>query len=397
MRGDGLRAARRVSWLAAALVALVAGAQESEEPAVLGQPADWALDDAEAETAIPLPAGSALHLEPDRGSEVLAYLPEVRLPLLGSRGPWVRVRYGDRIGWVDVEAPLSPSKAPGPPAVSVPEPLDLGPGWLEEELGPYTLFSQVSDRGLIDDLGRVARDHARLYAERYGLPAAETGGRVVLFGGREPFLEFQRARGHELAEDHVDGYFRSPDLVVLCHGFRSRRETAATLIHELTHLLTWRALNAGGRASASLPPWLEEGLADDLSLARIDRQGRLRAEPLGPTNLHYGRRLGAILRELTHDVAEEGTAPSLPALMAMDDAAFRGGDARLHYVMASLWIRHLLADDQLAAGFRAFLAAVAGGGSAHPDALAGHLGHDWPRLSSGFRGWLLRQRARFGV
>ncbi len=64
-----------------------------------------------------------------------------------------------------------------------------------------------------------------------------------------------------------------------------------------------------------------------------------------------------------------------------------------------LWIRYLLSggDSELAEGFRAYLARAAAGGRTDPEELRSHLDQGWPQLASGFRGWLVLQRARFGL
>ncbi len=390
-----------LSALALLALTVPATAQEAgDEPAILGQPAGWAVEADDASSLVEIAEGSALYAEPDRGSLVITLLPDVRLPLVLAHGRWVKVRYGDRLGWVDLESPF-PRERPQTPRREVlfePEPrfdpLELGTGWMQEEAGPYTLLSQVHDPGLIDDLLGVAVDHARLYVERYGLPEKEIGGSLILLPDRQAMTEFRRARGHELIESRIDGYFHSPDLVILFRGFKSRQQLAATVIHELTHLVSWQVLRAGGRFPASLPPWLEEGMAEDLSLSNLQR-GRLRAEPLGPGNLRHGRRLGVVLWQLEQEVVAQGTAPSLPALLAMDKDAFLSSDSELNYRMSAFWVRYLLSDEGgLATGFQAYLASVAEGGSSDSAVLLKSLGRTWPQLRSGFRGYLVRHRTR---
>jgi hypothetical protein len=80
-------------------------------------------------------------------------------------------------------------------------------------------------------------------------------------------------------------------------------------------------------------------------------------------------------------------------LLRMERAPFLAGEGELHYALSALWVRYLL-DGGLAAPFRAWLAAVAAGGDAGPEALRSHLGRDWTRLEQGFRAWLDRQVRR---
>ena len=377
---------------------LAAAVAAQEEPAtVLGQPAGWSVED--ATTLIDIAGDSALYLEPDPSSHRLAVLPPGRLPLLESRDGWVKVRFGDRVGWVDLDAPPVPTLAPVTTGVETPAtaPLELGPGWIREQLGPYTLRSQVKDRKLIDFLARIGRDHQRLYTERYGLKLEkETLGNVVLFSDHQGFLEFQRSRGHEIADVLTTGYYHVPDLVVMYQGKFTRRQLAATLVHELTHLLSWEALRGVIREADGLPRWLDEGLAQDLSMSGFDGRGNLRAEPLGPANLLFGHRLGGLLFETERRIALE-RAPSLLELMALKKDRFLNGDSQLHYLMSAFLIRYLLSEEtQLAPGFRSYLAWAAGGGSLSPDELGSRLGRDWEQVMKGYKLWLLKQRERFG-
>ena len=323
------------------LLGLVTGNQAAEPAAAqeepLGRPAGWAVED--STSLVTVAGGSALHLEPDPAALVLLILPAVQLPLVESRDRWVKVRYGDRVGWVDLEGGRAPRAAP--PVrheVAEPEPLAIGEGWRQGELGPYELFRRFEEPGLIDELGRVAGQHARLYVERYGLEVGEVAGSVLLFAGRREFLEFQRSRGHEV-ENRIDAYFHSPRTVVMYRARGRRGKLAASLIHELTHLLTWQALGAGRRVGSPLPPWLEEGMAEDLALSRLDRRDRLVASPLAPTNLRFGRRLGARLLELEQKIGPGGTAPALPQLLAMDEDAFTSSDIEVNYFMSACFVR----------------------------------------------------------
>ncbi len=384
--------------LAAVFLAAVSPAAHvaaQEEP--LGQPAGWAVTD--SESLIAIAPGSELHIEPDQATRLITVLPDARLPLVEVRDNWVKVRYGDHVGWVDLEAPREPARAPAPRLVVIePEPLDIGEGWLKDVLGPYKLFSKGSEPTLIDLLGRVAGEHARIYAERYGLALnAELTGSVMLFAGRQSFLDFQRSRGHDAAENRIDAYFHSPDTVLMYRGRGSRHKLAATLIHELTHLINWQTLRA--RGETSIPPWLDEGMAEDLSMSRIDRKDRLVMEPLGPTNLRFGRHLGVRVYELGQKMALGGTAPSLRQLLAMDEETFLAGDVQLHYLMSALWIRYLLSDvdSELAGGFRAFLASVAVGGRPDSEELRSRLGRGWQQLAGDYRGWLSIRQARLGL
>ncbi len=406
--------------LATLLSAVPVAAQD--EP--LGRPAGWAVE--ESVSLITVASGSELYLEPDHTAMVLTILPEVQLPLVEARDTWVKVRYGDKVGWVDLEGGQGPG-ATRPVQFVVTEraePLDIGDGWQEGKLGPYKLFSKVDDPALVAYLDLITSQHARVYAERYGLkvdgeftppepPAAsmrlgstrrqeavaEPAGSVLLFAGRAAFLDFQRSRDHDAVEARIEAYFHSPNTVLLYRGREPRNKLAATLIHELTHLVSWRVLRAGGEVETRVPPWLEEGMAEDLSLSRLDRKDLLVTTPLGPANLRFSRGLGIKLFKLGEEIGLGGTAPSLPKLLAMDKEAFFAGDAQLNYLMSAIWIRFLLsdADSRLATGFRGFLASLAAGGSPDAEQLRSRLGRGWDQLSQELRGWLLVEQARVGL
>ena len=62
----------------------------------------------------------------------------------------------------------------------------------------------------------------------------------------------------------------------------------------------------------------------------------------------------------------------------------------LHYAKSSAFIRYLLSgrDYEQAAGFRAYLAAVASGGPATSEALLSYLGKGWMELEAEFSLWV---------
>ncbi|MEM7584884.1 MAG: SH3 domain-containing protein [Acidobacteriota bacterium] len=382
-----------------------AGAQEEQEagsPTVLGQPAGWSLEPEEAPALATIVEGTALYEAPDPDSPVLAMLPAGQLPMIESHPPWVQVRYGDQQGWVDLETPRKALDAVERSfqADSGGASLELPPGnWIQHAWGPYQLFSLVDDRKLLDFLAQAARGHAELYGERFGLrPQQAISGSVVMLDSPEIFQRFQRAHG---VGKVGNGYFKSPEFVFLYPGKKSKRQLAALVLHELTHLLNWQVQRELDTTEAPLPIWLEEGMADDLALALMSRQGKLSATPLGPGNLHYGPQLGSLLVQLVEGLAGSGSGyvPSLRQLIEMDRATFLGVERERHYVLSSLWVRYFLdgAGDAVAQRFRGYLASMFRGGSPHPDELATQLGRDLDRFESGFRAWLTQHMALFGL
>ena len=179
-------------------------------------------------------------------------------------------------------------------------------------------------------------------------------------------------------------------------------------MHELVHVITHYALGP------QLPPWLMEGLAEDLAYSRVDSQGELL---LGSLDAWRSSRLleissGPRRRTLTSVYSAGGPAlnldallerwsqpvrPSVRALVGMPWAEFMEAEARLvHYTMSAFWVRYLLADTELAAPFRTWLAGLARGEEADAETLTGYLGRGWDELEAGFERWIRRPKARRG-
>jgi hypothetical protein len=157
----------------------------------------------------------------------------------------------------------------------------------------------------------------------------------------------------------------------------------ATLLHELVHLVNRRALGP------ALPPWLDEGMANDLAESAVGEGGRLLPGILGEVTVTDGprveRHLGAASRELLRRSLANGTLPPLAALTAADGETFRAVEPQaLAYAEASFLVRYLLAGE-LAGRFRAFLATVAAGGDPGGEAMRETLGLSWEELEGRFR------------
>ncbi len=319
------------------------------------------------------------------------------------RGDWFRVDYHGREGWVllegydeDAEVPFGEAPEPTVPVVSrAPEDAWLAAGrrYLRGQerraaLGPYALYTDLADDALIAHLGAVARQLDAVYAERYGRrPLGEAAEAVVLYRSDIAYRLLQR-QTDRLAGLESAGH-NSKGVAVLFAGSRSRAEVTATLVHELTHFVNRRAVGP------QLPPWLDEGLADDLAHSRIDAEGRFHPGQLGGERLERG---GEIRLEGGHAAlwrlraaVRDGSLPHLPGLMRTDWEAFvRTPRVQIHYDAAAFWIRYLLEGEngRHAAAFRAFLDAVAGGGPATAEALGARLDADWTALDAGFRAWI---------
>jgi hypothetical protein len=187
-------------------------------------------------------------------------------------------------------------------------------------------------------------------------------------------------------------------VAVVYSGSRSHREVTRTVIHELAHFINRRAVGP------QLPPWLGEGIADDVAHARIDEEGRLDPAELGGERLKRGDEVrlegGYAALWRLREATRSGGLPELPGLMRSDWEAFvKTPKVQLHYDAASFWIRFLLEgdDDRWAAAFRSFLDAVAEGGPATAEALGIRLGEDWSVLDDRFRAWIEEKAAGAGL
>ncbi len=398
---------------------LLAGAsfgQQEPPPEVYGEPAAFG-EQAPEETLISLAEGSTLRRQPAPAGAVLKVLPEARLPVLGWRESWVQVRYGELVGWVDLDATRAAVDRPPAPTVAErwrtdvdPERLDRALGHLGEprkqlRLGAFELHTDVADGRLLRSLERLVVQVEEAYSRRYGLALGEIRGSVVLFRHEEDYRalmsEEKLAAGFDLSGYSVGG------LSVLYAGAETERKVESVLLHELVHVLSWQTL------TPPLQVWLDEGLAGDLSLSAADRRGRLREGELDWASLPFTDRhtpvnvrlLAArqsslvLLSELFEDHLHQ-RLPSIPELLAFSRRGFmESGDPRRHYLLSTLWVRYLLDDAgaSAAAGFRAYLAGLHRGAEeseAHSgglEALRSRLGREWPELERDFWIWLRSQ------
>jgi hypothetical protein len=320
------------------------------------------------------------------------------LPVLEERDGWVRVVGEAGAGWV---RPL-PLATRGPPLGSAPEPpgplsplapdperlalaLDLlgltGPSG---HLGPLVLYTD-GDTTALWYLDRLASQVEPAYRVRYGRdPRGVPREAALVFAREEDYRRFQQ-REERLAGLPAAGH-SGVGLVALYLENQLRGEVAATLVHEMVHLVNRRALGP------ALPPWLDEGLADDLSGSEIGPAGDLAPERLGGVVTFQGGHVeyrGAVasLRQLEQARAA-GELLSLARLTALDwDAFVRSERRTLHYAQAGLFVRYLLAEPLLAERFRRFLSGVAAGGPVDGEALRLELGWSWQDLEAGLAEW----------
>ena len=347
--------------------------------------------------------GTSLFAEPDPEAEVSEVLDAVAmLPYFERRGDWFLVHRASGFGWVHVEGydsrpPILGSGlepvVPLPPRPPSPERLADGMALLglsesTGRLGPWDLYTDSRDTGLIELCDRVAAELETVYSDRFGLElVGEAAEAILLFQNAEEFLLF-REQERTGVEPWAAG-FTSEGIVALFAGNWPATLVCARVVHELTHLLNRRGIGP------ALPPWLEEGLASDLSDAKIEESGRLLPGTLGGDTVRMGESLFYVgglaeVRSL-QDAVEEGRLASFRELTELDSEAFYAQErVRHHYSLSLFWVRYLLSGESpvLTAGFRSFLADLARGETLTRDLLLEHLGADWDDLERGFRSWV---------
>lgn len=390
------------------------GDEQAAEGEIHGAPAAFA--PIERREEITLDSGTRLFQNPARRSARIAVVDaRTRVPVLDWRGAWARVQTAETLGWV-----LSGDKlAAGETAL----PLDGLPGDLrpttldldqlraarqllgehrEERVLGYRLYSDVS----APRFARLARVLAHLdgsVRERLGLdpapepePSPETGRdeAVVIFAEHADYLRFLRqvdpARGgaRRLGQAH-DG------LAAMSGDGLSVEQLEMLMVHEASHLVTRRRLGIG------LPPWLEEGIAEDLAYHRRDERGAMvngsltsaAAVRISESRLASGRllflerSLGGFsgLRALIGSRRESATRP-LADLVSMSGAAFNASEDPNRYPHAGFFVRYLL--DTRRPGFVRFLAALGCGEAGDGATLLRYIESDWPILEADFSRWL---------
>ena len=172
-------------------------------------------------------------------------------------------------------------------------------------------------------------------------------------------------------------------------------EARPTVVHELAHLLTQEIF------ARPAPPWIAEGLSEDLAWCRADAEGRLLLASLDAATAE--RRTGDRLLRVTsgpHATVKEfrertraGRRLPLSALLEPATRLFADSDTRRDaYTQAGLLVRFLLDGDPARADrFRVFLRAAALGAPARLDDLAAAVGADEKSLEKEYWTFVRRQ------
>jgi hypothetical protein len=269
----------------------------------------------------------------------------------------------------------------------------LQPAGREGTLGPWRLLTDVADRPLLAYLDRVAARLPEGYRARFGVDAEPRPAEALVLFARDASyraftsdlvdLELFATRGHA-----------GGGLAAALAG-ATAAETRPTVVHELAHLLTQEAF------ARPAPPWIAEGLSEDLAWCRADAEGRLLAGSLDTETAE--RRTGArVVRVMSgpaatvKDFVEHARAGrGLPLSALLDPVTRVFADPltrRDAYTEAGLVVRFLLGGDPARADrFRVFLRAATLGAPAGLDDLAAAVGTDAKSFEKEYWSFVRRQ------
>jgi hypothetical protein len=169
-----------------------------------------------------------------------------------------------------------------------------------------------------------------------------------------------------------------------------------TLLHELAHLLSRRALGP------ALPPWLDEGISDDLAYSIVDGSGRLLPGTISGVRIEavggFEFRGGLASLKISADDVDRSVLPGLLDLSWSEFAI--DGSAGRNYARAAFLIRCLLADrcgPASASAFRDYLSAISEGGAAGPEALKSELDRSWDLVEADQHSYVRRLAQEYGL
>lgn len=237
--------------------------------------------------------------------------------------------------------------------------------------GPYALLTDVVDPRLLAVCSQLAEPLDELFAARYGVrPLGAPGETIVLFARLESFRVFTHEQG--LPAGYAGFAVGARGVAVFYASDQPLATFLSTLTHELTHLVSRRALGS------DLPPWLSEGLADGIGDTAAEGWFR----PLG------ARADGGVMASRLREAYASQRAGSLERLTRLRDHEFDRATVAFDYEQSALFVRFLLVDAELAPRFREFLGALAAGERYTPESLIAALGLGWAVLDRRFEGWL---------
>ncbi len=229
---------------------------------------------------------------------------------------------------------------------------------------------------------------------------------VVLFASESAYRAFE-SEEPSLAGTETDGH-SSLGLAVTFVGERQPEEVRKILLHELTHLLNRSALGL------DLPPWLEEGLAEEMALSQLAAAAGGRARDLGGDRSREAglasRRGGAF--EVVRFSGAQGSLVGLlrqwhePARLPLEEliraprTPFLDPQRReLLYSESAFFLRFLLEGGrrQYAAPLRAHLESFTRGRPTGAEELWARLGKGPAKLEAEFALWLWNLARAYGL
>ena len=363
-------------------------AQEEEQDVILGRPSGIRSITEPAKTVL-VPAGARLREKPNRYAPVSERLDTaIELPVLDEQGDWVQVRFGVWLGWVRTAGEGNEETLETPPTPDLERialALDLlGKNVKADTLGPFTLYTDVANSQLLDRLSAVAAGVETAYRKRFNLePGSLDNAVVVLFEEEDDYREFEAAEQRIAAADSQG--FTSEGLSIFYTGTQQQEAIVAVMIHELAHLLGRRVF------LSQIPPWLDEGIAQDLAFSRIDDSGRIRLGTLSSVETH----LNALV-----ETWNSPSRASLIELTSLDWQAFIEPTSRPErYAQSAFLIRYLLdsGDERLRSGFLQYLSNLKSSELPESVSLFEMLNTDPGRIESGLYKFLSSQAKAHGL
>ncbi len=308
------------------------------------------------------------------------------LLIAATVGAWLMFSAAPEASTVDqmlpVALPLADSTTPNSLRGRLAEPPDvellaaaralLGPRRQAAHCGPYSLTTDVDDPRVLAACHLLASQLDSVYETRYGVrPRGASVEAIVLFATIDNYRAFASENNVPLG---YAGYaIAARGLAVFYLGDQPFETFLTTLAHELTHLLSRRALGV------NLPPWLAEGLADGIGDT---------ATEVGFRPLHGVDGSEPQAKRLRGAYADS-RAGSNERLVGLSRREFDRGVVSFDYEQSALFVRFLLDDPELATGFRSFLERLAKGEiAASPQQLSSLLGVGWAELDRRFAAWV---------
>ena len=248
-------------------------APEPQEPTVLGRPSAVRFDQREHFEA---PVGSLLWSErSERSIELIRFDEGALVEVVSRQAGWIEVRHHHLRGWLRVGAKDDDA---------LPPPLSRTDELRTESLRQLLpeLDTKSSRFELRTDLGSSGRDLTLrnkvlavleqvidAYEARYGLEVELRYRPLIgLFREEASYDRYVEEAG-SLLPVNTSGH-ASGGVAALWAGERREDLVLALLVHEVAHLLNTAVF------PSELPPWLEEGIAEDLGYSHVDARSRLR-------------------------------------------------------------------------------------------------------------------------